>query len=382
MTARKSKRRRKAAVGFLLLSLSIVLSQVLGCGEPAPVKIGFSGPLTGKYSDLGVQGRNGAQLAIEDINAAGGVAERVLTLVEEDDAEDPVAADAKLLEQGVVAIIGHMTSGASMAALPAAEDAGITLLSPTTSSPKLGGEKDVFFRVMPSSTDWAEATAVYAAENEGVKRAVIIRDSDNEAYSAPFAESFSKEFSARGGEVLEALTYASNELDTWDEILEAVSEHQPDALMLIMSARDAASFMRRLRVQQPEMIVYSSAWAYTKQLVQSGGAAVDGMVFAMSYADDNPSSGFIRFQKRYYDRFGLEPSFAAVFSYEAAMFLGQALRQTKGEAAGLRQALVDIKGFSGVLGEFDLDEFGDVERPCFILTVEDGKLTTLGAVGR
>ena len=102
-------------------------------------------------------------LAVEDLNARGGVAGRQIRLLVEDDLGTPegaVAADARLRKEGVVAIIGHMTSGLSAAALPEAERAHRALFSPSSSSPAFTGKADVFFRTAPSSLDEAAALAV------------------------------------------------------------------------------------------------------------------------------------------------------------------------------------------------------------------------------
>jgi len=114
----------------------------LGCVQKEPIRVGFVAELTGRQADLGVQERNAAELAVDKINAAGGVAGRPIELVVRDDrgtSEGAQAADRELIAARVVAIIGHATSGQTIAALPVAEQAGMVLISPSSSTPKLSG---------------------------------------------------------------------------------------------------------------------------------------------------------------------------------------------------------------------------------------------------
>lgn len=123
------------AASVLGSSLGLPLS---GCAYRSPIRVGFAGELTGRQADLGVHGRNGAQLAVEAINAAGGVAGRPIELLVRDDrgtSEGAQAADRELISEGVVAIIGHMTSAQTVAGRLVTELAKMVLFSPAASTP-------------------------------------------------------------------------------------------------------------------------------------------------------------------------------------------------------------------------------------------------------
>lgn len=112
-----------------------------------PIPVGFAGPLSGSSSDLGVQGRNGATLAIEEINEAGGIAGRPLELIARDDWNDPDLVpllNTELVEEGVVATIGHMTSAPSVVAAALGERGRVLHISPTASAPDLSSRDDLF----------------------------------------------------------------------------------------------------------------------------------------------------------------------------------------------------------------------------------------------
>lgn len=123
---------------------------LVNCTGKEPVRMGFVAQLTGIQAELGVQERNGVQMVVEEINAAGGVAGRPIELIVQDDLGTPEgaqAADHELIKAGVVAIIGHATSGQTVAGLAVTNPAHVVMLSPTASTPELSGQDDYFFRI-------------------------------------------------------------------------------------------------------------------------------------------------------------------------------------------------------------------------------------------
>ncbi|MEW5815083.1 MAG: ABC transporter substrate-binding protein [Spirochaetota bacterium] len=138
----------------------ILISALYFCTEKNPIKIGFAGGLTGIHSDLGIAGRNGALLAVEEITSAGGIKGRPVVLITKDDQQDPVAAlkvDKELIDEGVVAIIGHMTSVMTMSVIPFINKSEILMISPTTSTNELTNIDDYFFRTLPANKDETDA---------------------------------------------------------------------------------------------------------------------------------------------------------------------------------------------------------------------------------
>ena len=183
----------------LLVSLLTIIS---ACGNSDPILIGFSGQLTGKSSDMGVYGRNGVLLAIEAINTSGGIDGRPLKLMAEDDGNTPegaVAADKKLIDAGVVAISGHMTSSQTLAAMPFITKSNTVLISPTASTPLLSKKVDSFFRVMVENTAHGTELAEYARSALDINTVITIADLDNKGYSLTFTKSFSRSEERRVG---------------------------------------------------------------------------------------------------------------------------------------------------------------------------------------
>ncbi|KXB09488.1 hypothetical protein AKJ60_00220 [candidate division MSBL1 archaeon SCGC-AAA385M11] len=361
----------------LSLFLLLFLSSLFGCSRE-PILIGFSGPLTGVYSDLGVQGRNGVTLAVEEINSQGGIANRDLRLLSRDDKNSPEQSrkrDRELIAKDVVAVIGHMTSSQSVAALPVFKEAGVVLLSPTTSTPKLSGKKDMFFRVNPSSDRIARALGRFARERLGFTRLHTVRDTDNHAYTQPFTDHFIQGFKQEREKVSQKSVFSSDQLEEWSGVVDCLQQGAPQGVMIAASARDTASLCASLKRQSWQPTVLASGWAATRELLMKGGDAVEGIYLAKAGYADKEAASYQRFVRRYRERFGSNPSFPAIQGYHAAMALARALKKTGGKREGLPEALTRVKDFPSFYGQLSLNEYGDVRMPLHILRVQNGTFT-------
>ena len=357
------------------------LASLLLCAcEKPPIRIGFSGTLTGPYADLGVHGRNGVQLALEEINQKGGVAGRRLELVIRDDkgsSDGAIQADRELIQAKVAAIIGHMTSAQSVAALPLIQQAEMVLLSPTTSTPELSGIKDFFFRVQPATDKVAMALARHAVLEKGFLHLGTVRDLRNKAFSEPFHHFFMKEFQALCGTLHLEKTISPAETPDWEGLARELSQIKPQALLVILSARDAAALAQTLHARNLSLPLLSSNWAMTEDLLTAGGKTVETVIFAAHTFRENPSPQYQMFLQRYFDRFGHLPSFAAEYAYDAMHILALALEKTRGKREGLPQALTHTQDYPGLHWPISLDAFGDTLSPIYILEVQEGRFESI-----
>lgn len=373
---------RKRAILIVMLLAAGAL--VLTCQRQRPLVLGFAGQLTGTFSDLGVQGRNGATLAVEEINQAGGVAGRQLKLLAVDDGNTPDAAlagDESLLDAGAVAIIGHMTSSQTMAVLPMAESRGALLVSPTTATPALTAKKDLFFRLIPDNSTWASALAEFALKSRRIERVYVLGDSDNTAYTASFNKAFVQRFQSLGGMISAAREFSSKARPDWKALVEDAASSGAQAVVLTASARDVAEFAKARALARVDMHILCPTWPYTREILVAGGESVEGIIFATSYTEENDTPRFKSFQHRYQARFGWEPNFAAAYSYEAVLLLAKALEITGGKRRGLEDALTSTGTIQGVIGDFSLDQYGDVSRGTFLVTIEQGRFKTVRKPG-
>jgi len=365
--------RKKLIVIFFAL---MMITGIGSCTREKEIRIGFAGQLTGNYSDLGVSGRNAAALAVEEINAGGGVAGKQLRLIPEDDGNTPEKARQavrKLIRQDVTAIVGHMTSGQSLAGLPVAEKAGVVMLSPTTSTPTLTGIKDVFFRVQPSTVYTAESLGRFAAEKLELSQVSTIRDLDNDAYTAPFNQHFIRHFEQGNGRIAATCTFSSQDSGNWSEVLACLRLKNVQGVLIMASARDLVSMIQAMRESGTDHVLLSSGWAATQEMLSQGGRTVDGLYLARTVFVREHDAMYTAFKSRYQNRFGRAPSFAAVQAYHAIQVLARALRQTGGDSRGLARALAGITDFPTFYGTLRLDRYGDAHLPVRILQIRNGQ---------
>lgn len=180
------------------------IAVLLGCGSPPePILIGFVGGTSGRVADLGIAGRDAVLLAVELRNQAGGVAGRKVKLLIKDDEQQPEVAERavrELIDRGVVAIVGPMTSAMAIAVVPIADEAKVLLMSPTASTDALAGLDDYFFRVNASTLDNASRIARYHLDQHATRRLAVAYDLRNQSYTESWLEGFRATYVQGGGE--------------------------------------------------------------------------------------------------------------------------------------------------------------------------------------
>lgn len=368
-------------IGFFAALL--LTSLLLGCTRAEPIKVGFAGQLTGVYSDLGVQGRNGAQLAVEKLNENGGIDGRKLELIVKNDknsVKGAIEADTQLIQNGVVAIIGHMTSSLTLGVQGFIQDKEVPLISPTASSPLLKGKQDYIFRLNPSSDRSAAVMGEYAYRQLEKKRVAVLYDMKNQAYSLPYAQVFTDTFKKMGGTVPLQVNFSSDEGVDWNRVIDRIDAHDIAAVTIVASAADTAAFAQKMRADGQDWEIFGSGWAYTQNLIQYGGRAVEGLVFTDSFNRNSTRAEFREFKQRYLERFGREPLFAATQGYESVLFLAHALRQRDEYNGNLRKAMQNIQSIEGLMGTLHFDKYGDVKRPYFMSKVIHGNFRIIESV--
>lgn len=364
----------------MAMLLILVLVFLPGCTR-TPIRIGFSGQLSGVGSDIGVDGRNGATYALEEINSRGGIAGKNLELISVDDGASPeeaVDADSELIEAGVRAIIGHTTSTNTLAALPFLERLGIPLVTPNASSPKLEGASPLLYRMNSSSTRSAQVMAAYAKGEMGCITIIPVLDRDNEILVASFSGDFTNAFTRLGGKTLEPIWFSSRNLKSWDEITATVEGSEATGVLILATSTDTAAFANALKKRYA---LYSGGWAYTDALLRFGGKAVEGMVFADTFSEGmRTDPRYLAFAEGYRQRFGKEPSFSSTQAHDALVFLSLGMEKAERDKIELGQALKTIREFEGVYSTIRLTEGGEALRPVYVSRIVDGTFVTVKRV--
>ena len=352
-----------------------------GCGKgKEPVNVGFVGGLTGRLSDLGIAGRNGVILGVEEINEAGGINGRPVVLITKNDRQDPkvaVKVDRELIDEGVVAIIGHMTSAMSMAALPLINKEGILMISPTTSTNNLASIDDYFMRVMTPNKSETDHLAGHAFKAMGLRKMAAVYDLSNRAYTEGYFNNFRSEFKKMGGEIILCETFTSGPDVSFKNLAAALLESDPeDGLLIVAGALDTAMICQHIRMTGSKAPILSCGWAMTCDLLEHGGPAVEGVIFSRLLDGESQHETYLKFKERYGKRFGRDANFAASHGYEAAHLLFEALKRNDSPEE-LKGTILEQRIVHGVQGDFELDKYGDPQRKRFLITVKDGQFKTL-----
>ena len=356
----------------------VIAAAVLACTRSEPILIGMVSGLTGRHSDLGISSRNGATLAVAEINEAGGVAGRRLEMVVRDDGQDPEQARravTELVDAGVVAMIGHVTSSMAAATLPIVDRAQVLMISPTVSSTDFSGRDDWLVRLMVANDVAAARIAEAAVERAHLRRVAVIHDTTNASYGRTYAAGFRRGLEARGSTAVD-FTFASGAGASFAGLAEEVLRSGVDGVMVIANALDTAGIFQQLRKRSATVRLLGSDWGFTQEILAQGGAATDGAFFPQAVNMMDASPRFRRFLDAYDARFHRPADFAAVVSYEAVQLLAAGLRRDASRG-GIRRAVLDLGTVQGLQGPIRLDRFGDVERPDYLFTVDHGRMVPL-----
>jgi branched-chain amino acid transport system substrate-binding protein len=361
---------------FIVLALS--LPTLFSCHDSQePIRIGFVGALTGRYSDLGVSGRDGVILAVEEKNRLGGLLGRPLELLTRDDRQDPQVAlqvDQDLINSGVIAIIGHMTSAMSMAALPLLDKTQTVMLSPTTASPLLSGKKDFFFRVYEPIDKEVRDLAVWIANGKGIKRMAATYDLKNAAYAKDYAERLEKAYRAMGGQLLVTVGTESSKPEDIIDMAESLRLLDIDALLIVHNALDTILVLESLRKAGWEGTAFASPWSMSKEILEQGGNSVEGLHSIVPFLPDHSSTSYQDFRRAFLGRFRREPDFPAVCGYEAAQVLFKAYEKARAPGRALAEAIIEIGEFQGLQSKIVMDPFGDPIREKFRVIIKGAKM--------
>ncbi|MFA6287169.1 MAG: ABC transporter substrate-binding protein [Opitutaceae bacterium] len=371
---------------FFLLAALVLLS---GCGPkkaagPATIKIGNYAAITGKDGTFGDSSTKATRLAIDEINAAGGVLGRQIELVVEDTQSKPgesATVVKKLITRDrVVALIGEVTSSRSLEGAGVAQAFKIPMLSPSATNPAVTATGDHIFRACFIDPFQGSVLATFSRDKLKARRAAILT-SISSAYSTGLGEVFRKQFPSSGGEIVSDQKFAEGDKD-FNAQLTAIKAAKPDVLFVPAYYTEAALIAKQARelgITVP--LIGGDGWE-APELVQIAGAAIEGCYYSTHYSAESPDPKVRAFVKKYRERFdNRTPDGMAALGYDSAYIMVDAIRRAGStEPAKIREALVATKGFEGVTGRIDMDVNRNASKPAAILTIKDGKFTYLETV--
>jgi branched-chain amino acid transport system substrate-binding protein len=347
-----------------------------GGGGQAPIRVGHFASLTGDTATFGQSTDRGVRMAVEEINARGGVLGRPLEVISEDDrsvTEEARTAAQKLLQRDeVVALLGEVASSRSLAAAPEAQRARVPMISPASTNPKVTEVGDFVFRTCFIDPFQGAVMARFAHEDLKARRVAILFDFKQD-YSVGLAEFFRKKFTELGGEIVADERYTSGDIEFRAQ-LTTIRSASPDAVFVPGYYTEVgliAKQARELGLNVP--LLGGDGWDSAKTL-EIGGPAVEGYFFSNHYAADSDSPKVQAFVARYREKHGEVPDAMAALGYDAAGILADALARagdTKGEA--LRDAIAATRDYDGVTGKISIDEGRNARKDAVVLKIEGGR---------
>lgn len=363
---------------MLALTASILITIISGCTKSEPIKIGFVGGITGRVADLGIAGRDGVFLAVEEKNRNGGINGRHIEIIVKDDEQKPdiaIKVDRELIAAGVAVIIGHMTSSMSVAAIPIVNEHKVLMISPTTSTNLLTGLDDYFFRVYPYSAQTSKHLARYVYQKKGLRRTAVVYDTSNRAHTENAFIPFREEFETQGGAIVGVQTFLSGSDVSFMDIAKRIVAQKPDCLYILANAMDTAMLCQQLYKLGQKIQVISSDWSATDEIINFGGVSVEGLFHMRTIDSNSQETRYLKFKEAFYKRFGRYPDFAASHAYDCAQILIKAL-ETNPDPSSLRDTIKGIEIFQSLQTEIRFDKYGDVIRRHYPIRIKDGRFVT------
>jgi branched-chain amino acid transport system substrate-binding protein len=349
------------------------------------VKIGHVAPLTGGIAHLGKDNENGARLAIEEINARGLTIDGqkiTLQLDAQDDANDPRTATQvaqRLVDDDVVAVIGHLTSGASIPASKIYSDAGIVQISPSATNPAYTQQGfKTTYRVVGTDAQLGPALAKYAATGLKIKTIAIVDDST--AYGQGLANVFEQTAKSLGLNVVSHDATNDKAVD-FRAILTKIKGESPDAIMYGGSDDTGGPFAKQAKQLGIRGKVLSGDGMCSDKLSDLAGDAADNVVCSEAgIALEKMPDGKV-FQARYEKRFGQPIQIYAPFAYDAVYIVVDAMKRAKSVDKAKILAEMPTTDYTGVTGETAFDSKGDLRHGVVSLYYyKSGKKTLLDMV--
>jgi branched-chain amino acid transport system substrate-binding protein len=374
-----------------ILVIVVLSLTVMGCprgengGEAASneIRIGEYGSLTGSTATFGQSTHQGIQIAIDEINAAGGIKGRKIRLFTEDDQSKPEeAANAvtKLISQnGVVAILGEVASSRSLAAAPICQQNGVPMITPSSTNPKVTEVGDFIFRVCFLDSFQGLATATYVTQELKFTRGAILRDVKND-YSVGLAQFFAEAFRQKGGRIVADQSYSEGDSDFRSQ-LTAIRRVNPQFIYIpgyYTEVGQIAIQARDLGIKVP--LVGGDGWESPK-LLEIGGKALEGCYYSNHYYAEDPNPAVQTFVKKHKEIYGVEPDSLGALAYDAAKILGAAMARTANlDKKEIRDEIENTKDYQGVTGIITIGPDRNAVKPLVVLRVENQRLALRAVV--
>lgn len=371
----------------MMMAVLMVLAMAACGGEPAnnggndtpdatTVKIGGIGPLTGAYANYGLSEKNGAELAVKEINEAGGIAGKQIELSYQDsqgESESAVNAYGKLMDWGMEVSLGCVLSGENASVVAAARDDDVLLITPSGSADKCIDGNDKAFRVCFYDSYQGAAAAQYIKDNNMVDTVGILYQSDND-YSVGLYNAFVAKCGELGITIAETQTFTSSTNTDFSTQVSALVSSGVKLVFIPLYAEEASTFLTQAHGKFADDVYFFGADGLDGILgkVKQDTSLANNVLMLTPFAADNPAENVQSFVKKYQEAYGATPDQFAADAYDAIYVIKAAVEKAGSTSgAALASALTSLT-VEGVTGVMTWTADGNTNKPASAILYYDG----------
>lgn len=346
--------------------------------ETDTILIGEFASLTGSNASFGTNMHKGIQFALDEVNEAGGVLNRKLELLVEDNqsraGETSLVVEKLITRNKVVAIVGEVASSRSMEAAPVCQDARIPMITPASTNPAVTETGDYVFRVCFIDPFQGTVMGKFALNSLKTKRVALLIDVKQD-YSVGLSQYFVEYFTANGGTIVADLKYGSGDKDFRAQ-LTAIKGANPDALFLPGYYTESALIIRQARELGIDIPILGGDGWDGNTFIEVAGDALKDTYYSNHFSPEDQTPHIQEFVTRFRNRFGHTPDAWSALGYDSIRILAQAMeRAGTTESKALRDAIAATKDFQGITGLITIDQHRNANKPAVILKYENGAYT-------
>ncbi len=374
-------------ISFTRRSLSLALAlvaSIVSLQAQDTIKVGEIASLTGKEAAFGQSSHKGTLLAVEELNAAGGVLGKKIELLTEDNQSKPgesaTAANKLISRDKVVALLGEVASSRSLEMAPIAQRSRIPMISPSSTNPAVTEKGNYVFRVCFIDPFQGTVMAKFAQKTLNAKKVAVLT-SVSSAYSVGLARYFKERFTADGGKIAIEQKFSEGDKD-FKAQLTAIRAAGVDAIFVPGYYTEAALITKQARELGLSIPLFGGDGWEAPQLIELGGKAVEGTYYSTHYSPEDTSGAVQEFIAKFKKRWnGETPDAMAALGYDSALVLADAIKRAGGtEPAKLRDAIAATKDFVGVTGKTNIDAQRNASKSAVIVTIKDGQFKFVEAI--
>ena len=369
---------KKILIPLILILLAVIIVGIIiypKKKEPEVIKIGAILPLTGPSSEIGIWQKKGIDLAVENINKTGGIDGKKVVVQYEDSRGDPrngTMAFIKLIASKDIYCVLSSLSSVSSATLPIAHKQRIVLVMLAVSLPGIADRSEWAFRFNVGSDDEAHVMAKFLATKMGKPKIAVYYINDEFGNGA--LKTFREAYVGYGGNVVWEQSYEKDQTDHRSN-LTPLRNIKIDGVYVIGYVKSSVLAIKQMREMKIRVPIYANMALTVPVFLTLGGEAMEGVHFTTNlFTPDSKEPVVKQFVEMYSERFGEPPNFFSAFAYDAVNIVAEAIRRGGNTNVGIREGILSIKDYNGVMGKITVEPNGDAEFPVRIVKVEKGKI--------